>query len=306
MNSKQEDKLSMLIVVVSYLATLPASIINQMPGWEVLYVQCTEILQKLRALKQGQSMNRKGFRMTKGNYREIMVAEGFITAARIKAYALSINDMVLWNEMDFKPYQFERMRDSDVADTCSAIYDKANSLLTDLAPYGVTTATQFQFNNTIDNYNSYLPMPRAGVVTKKEITESIKLTFESLDTVLTSMDTLATMLKFSEPKFFKSYFSSRKIVESGSRVIAIRGFVTNKEGAPLKKVVVTIEELEGMFTTTTARGYYQYKNLPDGVFTFTFSRAGYAPYKVPIAVTKSLRVEYDVTLSTVDDIGRMV
>lgn len=295
----------MEIVVKNYLTSVPETITEQMPGFGELFGKFSSEVEFLRQLKQKQRLNRTGYRMTKGNYRDIMVDLGFNTASRIKAYALAINDMVLWAEMDIKPYQFEKMRDSDVADSCMTIYEKGNELVSDLAPYGVTPEYLGKLKEAILDYNNYLPLPRASVVTKKEITATIKATFERIDGLLVQLDTLAIMLKFNEPTFYKKYFNSRKIVVSGGRVIGLRGYITSNEGAPLEKVLVTIEELDGFVTYTTAKGYYQFKNLPEGVFTVTYSRAGFIPVKVPLAFTPTLRLDYDVVLVQEDAVGKV-
>jgi len=306
MDSKQEDRLSMGIVVTNYVATVPGTITEQMPGFTDLFAKCESLVNSLRVQKQQQRLNRSGYRRTKSVYREVMVAEGFNIASRIKAYAIAVGDLVLEQEMDIKPSQFERMRDSDVADSCSTIYEKGNALLSNVAPYGVTPENLGKLKEAILKYNEYLPLPRASVVNKKEVTQAIKATFVELDQVLSNMDVLVTMLKFSSPEFYKKYFMSRKVIVSGGRVIGLRGYVTSNEGAPLEKVLVTIEELEGYATYTTARGYYQFKNLPDGVFTFAFARAGFEPVKVPLAITKTLRLDYDVTLTQVDEVVKAI
>jgi len=305
MTSRQEDKLSMEIVVKNYLAGTPETIIGQMPGFAELFETFSFEVDQLRQLKQKQRLNRTGYRMTKGNYRDIMIDRGFNTASRIKAYALAINDMVLWAEMDIKPYQLEKMRDSDVADSCMTIYEKGNALVGSLEPYGVTAEYLGKLKDAIYDYNNYLPLPRASVVSKKETTKAIKAAFERLDVLLTKMDTLVMMLKFNEVAFYDEYFSSRKIVVSGGRVIGVRGYVTSNEGAPLEKVLVRIEDLDGFSTYTTAKGYYQFKNVPDGVFTVTFTRAGFLPVKVPLAFTPTLRLDYDVVLVQEDAVGKV-
>ncbi|MGL2964131.1 carboxypeptidase-like regulatory domain-containing protein [Flavobacterium sp. RSB2_4_14] len=305
MTSKQEDELSMEIVLCNLLVTVPASITEQMPDFTILATEVSEKVTILRDLKQGQRLNRKGFLVTKINYREVMIDLGLNMAARVKAYALAEDDMVLWNEMDYKRYQFEKMRDSDVADECMSIFDRAEKLLSVLGTYGVTTDNLRALKASIDAYNEYLPLPRASVVNKKLITEQIKKTFAEITILLFKMDTLVKMLEFSEPQFYSDYFNSRKVIVTGGRVIALRGFITDDNGAALEKVVVTIADLKGFSTTSTGRGYYQFQNLPQGVFVVSFARAGYETVNVRLAITPTLRLDFDVVLKRVDAVGKV-
>ena len=303
MNAKQENRLTMCLVVVDYLKLVSPAIISQMPGFADLFDLFNRNVDELRVMKQGQRLNRKGLKTTKVNYKVVMIDFALEMSSRVRAYALAIDDFVLLDEMDYKEYKFDRMRDSDVADDCQTIYDKANGLARELALYGVTEENLAELQRSINEYNLYLPLPRAGIINRKTITEDIRNLFDVNDLILKKMDGLSLMLKNTEKKYYTKYFDSRKVVVTGGRVIALRGFVTDEEGVALKRVTVSITELD-YSTYTTAKGYYSYKNLPSGVFTVVYARDGYTVYSTQLAITDTLRTEFDVVLVAREDVKK--
>ncbi len=57
-----------------------------------------------------------------------------------------------------------------------------------------------------------------------------------------------------------------------------RGFVLDDDKKPLKGVVVTITGNGVSFTTeTNKKGYYEFKNLPEGEYTLVYEKEGYVP-----------------------------
>ena len=305
MNSKQENRLTMCLVLLNYLDTVSSSIISQMPEFAELFNLFRRNVADLRVLKQGQRLSRKGLKVTKVNYKDVMIDVSLNMSSRVRAYALAIDDMVLLDEMDYKRYKFDKMRDSDVADDCQTIYNKAKGLLDKLGAYGVTGENLDELQMVINEYNLYLPLPRAGIISRKTITEEIKTLFFINELTLGKMDSLSLMLEHSEKLYFMEYFDSRKIVATGGRVIALRGFVTDAAGVALKRVLVSIASLD-YSTYTTSRGYYSFKSLPAGVYKVVFSRDGYISFTTKLAITDTLRTEFDVVLVERDDVGRAV
>ena len=95
MTTKQEDKLSMEIVVVDFLNNTDPSILALMPQINTLKEKFSTNVNKLRTFKNGQTLNRTGNRIAKDQLREQMTQLGFTTAAKVCAYAIAINNEVL-------------------------------------------------------------------------------------------------------------------------------------------------------------------------------------------------------------------
>ena len=153
MDGRQEDALTMCIVVESEIAATDSTVLALMPEFDLLVAEFNANVSLLRANKIGQRLNRTGFKETKVDYRGVMTEQAFTIAASVCAYAVAESDEVLKMKVSYSQSDFERMRDSDIADTCQGIYDIAEPLLADLAPYGITIDVLNDFETAIDDYN---------------------------------------------------------------------------------------------------------------------------------------------------------
>lgn len=301
MNYKQENKLSMYLVVINYLSGVPASILLLMPNFQVLFNQLMLDVDLIRASNEGQRQDRKGYRVMKDIFKEAMVVKAVNIEMRIKAYAVSVNNVVLAQEMKQKKSFYMIKRDTVSADLCSSIYHKGILLLTDLAEFGVTADSLDRLKIAINSFNDYIPLPRKNIVIRRNLTLGIELLMQKCDASITGIDDLSNMLNLSEVNYYREYFSSRRIVNNRGRKLALRGIVTAIDGKLLEKVVVTIPSLN-LTTKTTSSGYYEFKELPSGVYDFYYSKAGYDTFKSPVAITKTIRRDFDVALDDTMDV----
>ena len=301
MNSTQEDKLSMQIVVVDLVNNTEPTILAKMPNFESLNTDLSKNVDNLRAFKNGQTLNRTGNRMSKQQLREQMTNFGFVAAAKICAYAIAIDDEVLEMEVTYTDSGLKGLRDTDIADTCQSILEIAQANLANLADYGVTAASLQELSDSITLYNEVLPKTRAAIVTQTIFTDKIVETFEANEKLLRHMDKLVTILKFEEETFFDEYFKSRKIVNTGHRTLALKGKITNELGQPVDNVTITIETLIPETTKSTELGNYQFKSSIGGVFPVTYKRDGYITERVFLVFTPNARLDFNVVLKAAEE-----
>lgn len=296
MTSNQEDKLSMQIVVVDLVNNTDPTIQAKMPNFESLNSEFSSNVNKLRAFKNGQTLNRTGNRMSKQQLREQMTNFGFVAAAKACAYAIAIDDEVLEMEVTYTDSGLKGLRDTDIADTCQSILEIAQANLANLADYGVTAASLQELSDSITLFNTVLPKTRAAIVTQTIFTDKIAETFEFNEKLLFKMDKLVTILKFEEETFFDEYFKSRKIVNTGHRKLALKGNITNELGLPIDNVTINIETQIPETTKSTELGNYQFKSVIGGVFPVTFQRDGYITERVFLVFTPNARLDFNVVL----------
>ena len=301
MKSTQEDKLSMEIVVVDLINNTDPTIVAKMPNFDSLSTDFSKNVDKLREFKNGQTLNRTGNRMSKEQLREQMTQLGFITSAKVCAYAIAIDDEVLEMEVTYTYSNLQYLRDTDIADTCQSIYEIAQANLANLTDYGVTAASLLELKDSIDLYNVMLPKTRAGIVTQTIFTDKIVEVFEENEKLLFRMDKLVTMLKFEEATFFDEYFKSRRIVSTGHRKLSLKGKITNELGQPIDNVTITIETPTPETTKSTELGNYQFKTAIAGVFPVTFKRDGYITERVFLVFTPNVRVDFNVVLKLAEE-----
>ena len=296
MDAFQEDHLSMEIATVEVLDNTPPEILVKLPGIVSVAAQLKENVNTLRVFKNGQRLNRTGYRMTKESLREDMTQKGFEIAADVCSYAISIGDEVLQMKVTYVLSDLEKMRDTDIADTCSDIFEYANPLVENLIEYGTNEDSLAKFKDSITLYNESLPTTRNGIVTRSIFTTRIAELFKENQELLFIIDKLVTRLRFREPVYYMDYFRNRKIVNTGHRKLSLKGKITDEQGQPIKDVKVTVEANNEFFTKTTAKGNYRFKGIEGGVWPVIFQRDGFIEEKSFLVFTPNTRVDFNVVL----------
>ncbi len=295
MNQLQERKRSMYYVVQDFLATVPAATIATMPEFDTKLTTFTDTVALITAQSESQSTNRLGYRMVKEDLKLVMAQNATDIASRIKAYATNSNDTVLRKEVSQRMSYLMRKPDTICADICRFIENKATELLTNLATYGVTADLITTLSRSIDAYIAYIPKPRAGIVAQKQATNQMRALFTNSDIMLKEMDTLVTMLQFTDPDLYTTYFSSRKLINPGYRKLALRGTITDTEGMPIPKATVTIESM-GIAKKTTNKGAFEIKDLKSGLYALAINKPGYLDTRTVVAVTATERTQFSAIL----------
>ncbi|MGV9003921.1 carboxypeptidase-like regulatory domain-containing protein [Flavobacterium sp.] len=301
MTSIQQDQLATEIVVENFIATTSPDFLIKLPGIEALNTSFGGNLEILRAFRNAQDENRTGYRVSKESVREIMSQQGFTAAAQVCAWAVATGDLVLQSKVTFVYSDLERMRDAEIADTCNYIHARATDHLATLEPFGLTAQTLAAFKDSIIIYNVLLPQCREGIVDRSSYTNQIKILFAQNREYLFRMDKLVTMLKFVEPTYYSSYYNARKIVNTGHTKQALRGNITDHLGLPIKKVFITIEAPKHVTVKSTAKGNYQFKRIPAGVWPVTFTRDGYETVKEFVVFTPTLTVKLNIILKPLQE-----
>jgi len=295
----------MYYVVEDFLATVPAATIAIMPEFADKLSAFTTTVSEIRSKSESQTTNRIGYRMVKDDLKLDMTKNAIDVATRVKAYAININDVVLREEMYQRISNLYRRPDTVCADICRYIYGRAKDLVGNLTDYGVTGVMLDTLENSINDYTAYIPKPRAGIVERKQATNEMHGLFTDSDMVLKNMDALVTMLQFSEPEFYATYFSSRKIIRPGYRTVALRGFITDTDGLPLPKVAVIIEDTD-ITRKSTSSGAFEVKDLASGMYNIVMQKSGYADVRTIVAVTATERTVFSTVMEAESAKGKKV
>ncbi len=131
--------------------------------------------------------------------------------------------------------------------------------------------------------------PRLGITDKKQNTTQLAYFFKAADLSLDNIDTVIEIIRSTQPNFYNGYKSVRKIIETGTGSLAVKGFVTDTaSGEPIKGVNLSfmpdgigskaaIAKASGNIVKKTAdKGGFNIKTLPQGMYTVTISKNGYA------------------------------
>ena len=163
-----------------------------------------------------------------------------------------------------------------------------------IGDYGITTAILTSLENQLTSYLEKLAQPRQNIVDRKLVNQQIDSLFKTSKNQLFLMDALVTTIKDTNPEVYNKYFNDRKVINTGSRKMAIRGYVKNQLGNPLEGATVRVAD--GPSTKTTELGYYEFKSLPEGVQKFIFEYPGLITVEQYITIMKGQRMDFNITL----------
>lgn len=298
MDLKNENKLTMFVLMQNLLSNTPREVLDSMPGFENVFTLFNNSVDAIRSKNEIQSGRGLGFRLVKDNKKSDMVMSAVVVSNCIKAYAIINNDVVLAKNFSFTKSSLLYLRDTESADTCQFIHDKGVELLGALAAYGITEDTLVALKKFIDNYNDSIPKPRMNIVARKIANAEIDSLLTECMSNLSVMDSLVSILQVSNVDFHATYFNDRKIINHNGRRLSIRGYVYDVAGAPLEGAVIGIKDLK-VSVKSAASGYYEFKNLPDGVQKVVFERPGFVNAEALITTMVGQRVDYNATLENV-------
>ena len=300
MNALQENKLNMFLLVNDNLETEPVALLQTMPGFLTLLTDFTATVDQIRDKNEFQTANRKGYKIVKTNKKNLMIKHATNLAACVKAYADSVHNEVLSQEMKQSRSELSRKRDSTAADVSKFITIKATENLTDAAPFGVSQVIIEEIDVMIANFNTNIPLPRMSILNKKILTYEIKKLFTIANDYIKSMDTLVNILELTNPEFYQKYYFSRKTVNNHGKKLSMRGTVINEQEVEIAAVNVSIPSISRT-TKTTAKGYFEFKNLPAGVHNVIFERPGYETTNRQIGTVTSVRQQLEVTMVAIEN-----
>ncbi len=151
-------------------------------------------------------------------------------------------------------------------------------------PSAITKYTSAETNHPsiINSFIEYLTKPQEIIAERKTATGHLKELFKQLNEQLSKyLDNHMMQYKTKHPQFYSDYKNAREIIDSPTISISMMGTVTDQETRqPLQYVAVTAKFTIGNKTseytkTTTQKGNYQFRGLPEGLCTVTFQKNYY-------------------------------
>ncbi|HEX2936271.1 MAG TPA: carboxypeptidase-like regulatory domain-containing protein [Bacteroidales bacterium] len=281
MDSRQEAKLSMYIVVRDYLAKF-LTILNVLPNFTTFYTALQNVIKQIQSTGEAQGFDTSGNAENKSLLKDALINLAVDTTRKVKAYAKFVKNQVLLKEMDIPESKLKRMADTTLVNVVQGIYDRAQSNITALTTYLVTEATQTALQAAITDFSEAIGQPRLGSTETSKATKRLILQFQDGDAALKDIDTVVEIISATQVDFYNGYKSVRKQTRNTSRTLAIKGLVTDAAtGEGLKNAKVTFS-LNGsvngknVFTKKTAeKGGFLVRTAPEGAYDVTAELLGY-------------------------------
>lgn len=275
MTSKLEAKLGMYRATQTYCDNnMP--IVSTVAAFATAFTAFKANVAAIIASAQQEDQVTKGIATDKKVSKKTLAQLGADVAAPIFAYASSINDNTLKEQVNFSVSDLFEAKDELLPVRCQNIHDAGTTHLLALADFGITAPLLASLQTTIIAYKLKVPTPRNAAADKKTIRLNQKNLFAATDLILKEqMDKTLAGFKAANPDFVNTYKANRVIIDPGKVTTELTGTVTNSaDSSPIKGASILIEET-GVTATTTPQGKYQIKPISHGTYTIKVTRAGY-------------------------------
>jgi len=309
MNNQQENRLSMYLTFrdfqVSYIA-----ITDTLPNYSTNSATLVDTIIQIQNVAEQQKMSKKGVTENKKQLKETLIVMSGDYARKLTAFAKFTNNTLLEQEVKFSESKLRQVADTAVKDYAQIVYDCAQPILPELKPYGIDAASQTTLLASINAYNDSIGKPGVIRTEGSETTRQLESLFKIADTALDNMDIAVEIVRLSQPAFYNSYKDARKIIERGIGSLAVKGFVTEASTEePIKGVTLsfaldgssdsksTNKTASAVVKKTAAKGGYNIKSIPAGMYNVTIRKTGYVDQMVKIAVADGDLTELNISLS---------
>lgn len=296
MNLRQDARLNMYFAVKDYLTTNTA-LVTSLPNFPGFFTTFLNGITHVQSCAELQMFDKSGFKTNKSQLKSTLVMLAADASHKIQAYAKFTNNQLLLSETKFTDSDLKNASDNALRDMAQCVYDRVQSNLAALAPYGISAATQTALLGAITSFVAAIPKTRIGAIDSKQGTFQLNNAFTTTDAALKNIDMVVKILALSQPVFYEGYLSARKLIVKGTNSLSLKGLVRDAAtGEPIKGATLTFsfdpsvarakgaKPVKDIVKKSADKGRFSIKSMPTGVYLVTVTKAGYADQVVSIAV----------------------
>ena len=279
MTTNQEVRLNMYLASEKFLIAGTA-IANSLPNFSTNFAAFQAAILKIQKFAEAQKLVQTGNARSKNAAKLKLTELAADCSRKLTAYATFKKDLVMLEKVKISESALKKATDTGLRDRAQILYDQAQPLVADLEIYGITAASQTALLDAITAYVETIAAPRAGTNETSQATQQLATAFAEADEALENIDTAVEIIKLTERNFYNGYKAARKLVQTSSGKIAVKGLVTDTAGNPLKGVSVLFS-LNGqtgnaaLLKKTFTLGGFRIKAMAPGIYKVTVSKTGY-------------------------------
>lgn len=302
MDNVKRGKTSMYQVTYDYL-TANREKMDSMPNFPVYYDELGVDISKLLGFAAVETTNLTGISNRKNELKKIVGQNAYDLSTRIFAYAEQSNLVELQKDSYYPESALKYGTDAFVRDNSRKLYNLAQANLENLAAFGVTAETQATFLANIDQFEKAIPLRRDSVSERVKRNKAYDAVMVQTDAVLKKIDSLAVTLRLSDPDFYAGYQSARKIIDTGTAGLSVKGQVVEVGSlVPVPDAFVELMPLPLNGDTplkkrTAGKGGFQIKSVRPGNYQMKVSKYGYTEQVLDVAVNSGETTKLTITLA---------
>jgi len=131
----------------------------------------------------------------------------------VHAYAKAKGDSVLLAKVSHPSSEYGHMAFSVLIDIAKSILKLAKAIPTaDLSQYGISTSEITELETTLENFTSIKTSPKEATIEHSGYTQKISNLQSDSQSILSSLDKMATQFKKKAPEYYAIYKTSRNVL----------------------------------------------------------------------------------------------
>ena len=312
MNTKDEARLSMYQAVIDFLKK-NSEITGPLPQFAVIFALLEQNLGKLLQLGQELGSDRSGVTVSKKEQQADIELRSANLSGKLVAYATLESNNELLALVKLTKSTLQRSKDNELIAHTLKLCDAAEAHLPDLAAYLVTQDEITALRDLCASFLVILPKPGETKKDKAGVLQSFKNLLKDTDAQLAKLDVIMQIVRYTHTEFYDRYTSSRSIVNTGARKLALTCKVTDaRTGQGLTGATVVFEpgngtsaramsgpDLTKIVKMASSKGGLKFKTMPAGTYTVTVSKEGFVPQTTTVYVNDGELTSVNVALQPV-------
>lgn len=245
-------------------------------------------VQAIRKTNLIQEKTTKGKTQDKQDTKEELCDEAYTVAAAVQAYAATTKNNDLYELVHFSRSTLLGMEDERLPQVCQLILTAANDNAAALVDFGVDAAQLTDLDNSITNWGKESTEPRTAISERVAATGELPMLFVAADELLKKqLDKLMEKFRKSDPGFYNTYKSARKIVNAGHGQLTTTVIGKVLDAATQLGIPgATVEDADlDIVVLTDADGNFEMNKIPLGEAKLTVMAVGFEPASLTVNVT---------------------
>lgn len=235
---------------------------------------------ELKDISKKQSAD--GLIVKKKAYRMLINSRSKGLQNMLRRYVIAEDQVHLLSEYNILKLDVLEIIEDNLLSSVNNINKFVNDHFNELKAYGLTEAMMNDYIEAIEGFTEYKSMPQKILANKKNASEQLNTLFTDLKKQFGLLDKYMSPYLKTNPLFFEDYHNSRIISDNPIFLKSILGTVKDADEPTevLRFVKITVRSKNGTIhknkiKSTSSKGCYHFKGLPEGNYSFTFEKNNY-------------------------------
>lgn len=217
------------------------------------------------------------------------------------AYCMAEDKPNLLPKFEFSKSDIFTGKDGEISLICQNIIDETTALLPNLANYLIDNANIIILQDKLDEFVLLRDTVDETVIDKDSIYNHMVKLFGIQDDILKILSRIVYYFEFNAPRFFMQFNKATMIYAPQYHTINISGEVMDKADNKLLEDAIVSFTLAGenLQKITNMNGYFQWIEIPAGIYQMHIERFGYISKIIDFEITSTIPAKLEIYLDQI-------